>query len=212
MSTVSTAPPAALELPPPQVRFTCSLEEVLRLRRSVRAFRKAPVPLGAAAQLLWSAQGITDGEGHRTAPSAGSVYPLEALLVAGDVEGLEAGVYRYRPDRHRLQPLRTGDVRALLARACLDQAFIADAALSILLTADDRAMRAKYGDMAECYVAIEAGCALQNAALQAVALDLGSVIIGAFHEPVLSELLDLGAIDRPVSMLTIGHPEPRPAI
>jgi SagB-type dehydrogenase family enzyme len=193
------------------VRFTCSLEEVLRLRRSVRAYSRAPVSLGAAAQLLWSGQGITDGEGHRTAPSAGSIYPLEALLVAGDVEGLEAGVYRYRPERHRLEILRAGDVRALLARACLDQAFIADAALSILLTADDRAMRDKYGDAAESYVAIEVGCALQNMALQAVALDLGSVIIGAFHEPVLSELLDLAAHERPASMLTIGHPESRPA-
>ena len=205
--TIATAPPpAAIELPPPQVRFTCSFEETLRLRRSVRAYRRAPVPLGAAAQLLWAAQGITDGEGHRAAPSAGAIYPLVAVLIAGDVEGLDAGVFRYRPGRHRIDRIREGDVRGPLARACLDQAFIADASLSILLAADARAMEEKFGDAARAYVDIEAGCALQNMALQAVALDLGSVIIGAFHEPLLSELLGLAPHERPASMLTIGHP------
>ncbi|HSN69717.1 MAG TPA: SagB/ThcOx family dehydrogenase [Thermoanaerobaculia bacterium] len=206
--TITASPPAVCELPPPQVRFTCSFEETLRLRRSIRAYRRAPVTLGAAGQLLWAAQGITDGEGHRTSPSAGSVYPLEAVLIAGDVEELDAGVFRYRPDRHRIDLVRSGDIRALLARACLDQEFIADASLSILLLADGRAMEEKYGAAAASYIAIEAGCALQNMALQAVALDLGSVIIGAFHEPLLSELLELSTRQRPVSMLTIGHPAP----
>jgi SagB-type dehydrogenase family enzyme len=49
------------------------------------------------AQLLWAAQGITDSEGRRTAPSAGALYPLEVYLVAGNVEGLSAGVYKYEP-------------------------------------------------------------------------------------------------------------------
>ncbi len=203
-------PPFTGELPPPHVHLGSSLEEVLRLRRSIRAYRNASVPLSSAAQLLWAAQGVTDGEGHRTTPSAGAVYPLEASLIAGDVEGLEPGVYRYLAASHRLEHFRPGDVRRPLARACLDQEFIADASLSILLLADTRGMRTKYGDAAEEYTAIEAGCALQNMALQAIALDLGSVIIGAFHEPVVIELLGLGPHERPISMLTIGHPNARP--
>lgn len=208
-STV-VAPPHTGELPPPQVRFTSSVDEVLRLRRSVRAYRRAPVPLSTAGQLLWAAQGITDSEGHRTAPSAGGIYPLQACLIAGEVDDLEVGSYRYVPAGHRLEGFRPGDIRRPLARACLDQEFIADASLSILLIADDRAMHQKYGDAAGEYIAMEAGCALQNMALQAVALDLGSVIIGAFHEPVVTELLALEIHERPVAMLTVGHPEPHP--
>jgi SagB-type dehydrogenase family enzyme len=203
----AVSPPFTGELPPPQVRFTSSVEEVLRLRRSIRAYRKAPVSLGSVAQLLWAAQGVTDAEGHRTVPSAGAVYPLEACLIAGDVDELEPGVYRYVSAGHRLEHFRPGDVRRALARACLDQEFIAGAALSILLVADERAMQIKYGDASSEYIAIEVGCALQNMALQAVALDLGSVIIGAFHEPVLIELLGLGIHEKPASMLTIGHPQ-----
>ncbi len=212
MSTSTPVPMAAAagELPPPHVRFSCSLEEVLRLRRSVRAYRKSPVALESAAQLLWSAQGITDGEGRRTTPSAGSIYPLQACLIAGAVEGLEAGVYRYLPERHRIDAMRMGDIRAPLARACLDQPFIADAALSILLASNGRGMHEKYGAAAETYIAIEVGCALQNMALQAVALDLGSVIIGAFHEPVVSELLGLRFEEKPAALLTIGHPDVGP--
>ncbi len=206
MSSTVAAPPHAGELPPPQIRFTCSVEEVLRLRRSVRAYRPGSVPLSSAAQLLWAAQGITDGEGHRATPSAGGVYPLGALLIAGDVGDLAAGVYRYVAAGHRLDAFRPGDVRRPLSRACLDQEFIADAALSILLVADDRGMQQKYGDAAAEYTAIEVGCALQNMALQGVALDLGSVIIGAFHESVLKELLALGVHERPVALLTAGHP------
>lgn len=207
MSSTAAAPPFTGELPPPHVHLGSSLEEVLRLRRSIRAYRAAPIPLAAAGQLLWAAQGVTDGEGHRTAPSAGAVYPLSACLVAGEVEGLEPGVYRYAPATHRLEHARPGEVRLPLGRACLDQAFIADASCSVMLIADERGMREKYGDAAAAYTAMEAGCALQNMALQAVALDLGSVIIGAFHEPVITELLGLGIHERPVAMLTIGHPQ-----
>lgn len=207
MSFTVAAPPHTGELPPPQIRFASSVEEALRLRRSVRAYRRGSVPLSSAAQILWAAQGITDGEGHRTTPSAGGVYPLEVALIAGDVDDLAPGVYRYIAAGHRLDGFREGDIRRPLARACLDQEFIADAALSVLLAADNRGMHQKYGDAAEEYTAIEVGCALQNMALQAVALDLGSVIIGAFHEPVLNELLALGIHERPVAMLTIGHPE-----
>ena len=200
--------PVATELPPPRVRLGSSLEEVLRLRRSVRAYRDEPVPLASVAQLLWAAQGITDAEGHRTTPSAGAVYPLDALLIAGTVEDLEPGVYRYDPVRHHLEASGGGDVRSILARACFDQPFIGDASVSILLLARIAPMREKYGSEAEAYIAMEAGCALQNMALQAVALDLGSVIIGAFHEPVVAELLHLSSAERPVAMLTAGKPAP----
>ena len=61
--------------------------------------------------LLWAAQGTTSDRGFRTAPSAGTLYPLELYAVVGDVEGLTPGVYSYRPDGHKLVWLIEGDLR-----------------------------------------------------------------------------------------------------
>lgn len=71
-STRTSARPGYIDLPPPAVRGTLSLEEALRERRSVRTFRDAPLSLVELSHLLWAAQGITHPTGLRTAPSAGA--------------------------------------------------------------------------------------------------------------------------------------------
>ena len=100
-----TARPAASEvpLPPPARDGALSVERALLQRRSIRAYGDTPLSQAELAQLLWAAQGITDpGDGLRTAPSAGALYPLEILVAVGQVAGLEAGTYRYDPGGHRL--------------------------------------------------------------------------------------------------------------
>ena len=57
--------------------------------------------------------------------------------------------------------------------------------------------RAKYGERAELYVHLEAGHVAQNIHLQAVALGLGSVPVGAFREAEVSRALGLAAIRQP---------------
>jgi nitroreductase len=94
-----------------------SVESALRRRRSVREFRKESLTLAEVSQLLRAAQGITDPEGKRTAPSAGALYPLEVFLVADGQDELPAGVYRYRPQGHDLILVVQGDRRAKLAAA-----------------------------------------------------------------------------------------------
>ena len=85
-----------------------SLEAALWTRRSIREFKPAALPLSAAAQLLWAAQGKNRPDARRTAPSAGATYPLELYLVAGSVEGLAPGVYRYRSATHDLVLAQAG--------------------------------------------------------------------------------------------------------
>jgi len=79
-----------VKLPAPGLKGTMPVEEALHRRRSVREYGKAPLELAEAAQILWSAQGVVNSGGHRTAPSAGALYPLELYLVAGNVTGLPA--------------------------------------------------------------------------------------------------------------------------
>gem|GEM_PF-158825 len=196
-----------LALPAPDTQGQVPLETALQERRSVRTFRDQPLTLRAVSQLLWAAQGRTDPRGFRTAPSAGALYPLAVYVVAGTVAGLAPGVYRYTPDRHRLERRRAGDVRAALAEAALGQPWVAAAPASLVFTAEIRRTAAKYGNRAARYVFMEAGHAAQNACLEAVALNLGSVPVGAFREAAVDALLELDADAGEVSIyiLSVGH-------
>ena len=196
----------AIDLPEPRRTGEVSVEQALAIRRSVRSFEAKPLPLVAVAQLLWAAQGVSHVRGLRTAPSAGALYPLEIHLVVGAVEGLAPGVYRYDPTRHRVTPTQTGDRRAEIARVALAQAWIAEAPLVLAIAAVPARTARKYGERSERYVAMEVGHAAQNVYLQAVALGLGTTMVGAFHDDRVARVLDLPAGERPMGLMPIGRP------
>jgi SagB-type dehydrogenase family enzyme len=193
-------------LPEPSLEGEVPVERALGLRRSVRAFSPDPLPISAVSQVLWAAQGITDPTGLRTAPSAGALYPLEVYLVAGDVSGIRAGVYRYDPRRHRLLLVRDGDPRAGVAEAALDQDWVAKAPAIVVIAAVYERTARKYGKRAERYVHMEAGHAAQNVYLQAAALGLGTTMVGAFRDEDLSRVLGLTGHTKPVGLLPVGKP------
>lgn len=124
-----------LKLSEPRYASETSVEEALAQRRSTRTYSGGNLTTEEVSQLLWAAQGITAPWGGRTAPSAGALYPLELYVVIGDVEGIDTGVYRYRPAEHELEKVRDGDLRAELADAALGQDGIRDAAIDIVFTA-----------------------------------------------------------------------------
>lgn len=195
-----------IALPPPATSGRVSVEEALALRRSVREYRDEPLPLAAAAQLLWAAQGRSHPEGLRTAPSAGATYPLELYLVAGAVEGLDPAIYRYRPANHSLDVVRRGDHRTALAAAALEQECVANAPGVLAVAAVVSRTASRYGGRAERYVLLEVGHAVENAALQAVALGLGSVVVGAFDDLAVARLLGLPPGASPWCLLPVGLP------
>ena len=64
----------------------------------------------------------------------------------------------------------------------------------------------KYGGAATAYADLEAGHAAQNVALQAVALDLGTVMIGVFDEGPMAKLLSLPPDHCPRYYAAVGRP------
>ena len=64
----------------------------------------------------------------------------------------------------------------------------------------------KYGERAERYVKIEVGHAAQNLLLQAVALDLGAVPVGAFHDDRDAAVMELPPNHEPLYLIPVGHP------
>ncbi|HID11438.1 MAG TPA: SagB/ThcOx family dehydrogenase [Candidatus Latescibacteria bacterium] len=195
-------------LPEPRYSGTLSVEEAIFRRKSTRYYKDEPLTLQEVSQLLWAAGGKTvDGVtgATRAYPSAGGIYPLEIYLVAGDVEDLEAGVYRYLWREHALRMVRGGDLRQSLMGAALRQGAIGNAPVSLVFIAIyERTMR-KYGERGRVrYVHIDMGGAGQNVYLQAEALDLGTVAIGAFYDGAVKEVLGIED-GEPLCIMPIGR-------
>jgi len=184
-----------------------SLEEVVSKRRSRREFKDVPLTLEQVSQILWAAQGITDPNGLRAAPSAGALYPLDLYLAVGRqaVEGLAEGAYHYAPRGHALERILEGDVREAVARAAAEQMFIAGAPVILIITGEYERTTWKYSDRGVRYVHMEAGHVAQNVYLQAEALGLGTVTAGAFQDEELSRILGLPTERRPLYIMPIGY-------
>ena len=194
-----------IKLPEPRYDSQLSVEETLRSRRSVREYGDKPVTLNEISQLLWAAQGITSPFGFRTAPSAGALYPLEIYLVAGNVSKLPDGVYKYKPKTHELVRILEDDKRAELSAAALGQPCVKNGSAVIILAAVyERTMR-KYQKRGIRYVHIEVGHAAQNIYLQAVSLNLGTVMIGAFDDGKVKKVLHMHDNEQPLSIMPVGR-------
>ena len=194
----------AVKLPEPKHDGKVSVEKALFERRSVRDYANEAVSLAEVSQLLWAAQGVTEPAGYRTVPSAGALYPLEVYLVAGQVASLPAGIYRYSPRGHELVKIVDGDKRAELCAAALGQTALRQAPATIVLTAIYERTTRKYRDRGIRYVHMEAGHAAQNLCLQAVSLDLGSVVIGAFYDEEVKKALSLPGAEEPLYAIPFG--------
>ena len=199
--------PRQIRLPRPRTVGGISLEEALAHRRSVREYLDAPLSLEEVGQLLWAAQGITDSaRGLRTAPSAGALYPLEIRLLAGRVNGLPPGLYRYEVSSHTLINEIPGDLRTRVAEAALGQESILRAPCLLLISGVVARTAVKYGSRAERYVLMEAGHSSENVYLQAASLGLGTVSIGAFYDDRAREALRLPPEERLLYIMPVGKP------
>jgi SagB-type dehydrogenase family enzyme len=193
----------SLKLPTPGLYGKKSVEEVISARRSVRRFKAESLTLEQLSQLLWSAQGITDGT-HRAIPSAGATFPLEVYAVVGEqtVENLSAAIYHYIPDGHSLNVYLEGDFRGNLST----QNAIAICPVDLVVCAVFSRTTLRYGNRGERYVHMEAGHLGQNVALQAVGLGLATVMVGAFNDDNVCSLFNFEDTSRPLYIIPVGKP------
>ncbi|MEM0481536.1 MAG: SagB/ThcOx family dehydrogenase [Nitrososphaerota archaeon] len=192
-----------ISLPPPRYDSNVSIEYALKARRSIREYEDKPLTLEQLGQLAWAAQGITEVRyGFRTAPSAGATYPLEVYIVVKK-EGMPEGVYHYVPREHVLELVKRGDYSRELMSACLDQEWVRDAAINIVITAIYERTTYRYGERGRIrYVHMEVGHVGQNVYLQCVSLGLGCVVIGAFYDEEIKRIL--GVDEEPLYVIPVG--------
>jgi SagB-type dehydrogenase family enzyme len=194
-------------LPKPDLKGSIPLEQTIAARRSQREFSSKSLTWEQIGQLAWAAQGqdahrdpaSREPSRYRTVPSAGATYPLELFVVT------EQGFFRYLPGKHALAKLTDQDLRGRLAAAAWGQEFIAAAPVTLVFAAEFARTTGRYGERGIRYVYMEAGHAAQNVHLQAEALGLGSVPVGAFDDASVGKVLELPSHLEPLYMVPVGY-------
>jgi len=207
------APLAVIPLPEPDTTTEPNLWQILYSRRSRREYDAGrSLTRELLSTLLWATQGVTarcGGTLFRTAPSAGGLYPVETYLSLRAVEGLEPGVYHFRPQAFDLEFLRKGDHSRELAGAALGQMMVMDAQCTFIWTAVVERSKWKYRQRAYRYMYLDAGHIAQNLYLAAEAIGLGVCAIGALFDDQVNGLIGIDGVEETVLyMATVGWPSP----
>ena len=165
---------------------------------SGRLSQKQASNLGLAelAELLYFSAGLTrkyrfGGELHymRAASATGALYPIELYVVAGDIPGLEAGVYHFDPLDFQLSRIRKGDYRAELAAASNDSIARAPATIAFTSLAWKNAW--KYEVRSYRHWFWDGGVITANLLATSASMGLPTKIISGFVDQTVNELLGL---------------------
>ncbi len=162
------------------------IEEVARTRRSALDFRGGSASMSLAqlaALLAFAVQPLFADFGNERF--------IQLYLYAHRVDGLPPGVYRYRPARSELEPVRAGDQRVAAAGLSLGQDLAGNACVAFSMLADLDRATAVHGDRGYRYAHFEAGAIGQRLYLAAEALGLGATGIGAFFDDEVHQYLNL---------------------
>lgn len=197
-----------MQLPEPMLDGDVSLERTIHKRRTVRSFDRKALTLKHLSQLLWAAQGITETGGFkRAAPSAGALYPMDVYAVVGRdcIEKVDPGVYHYNPADHSLSLVQEGDRRRDVAEASLWQMWMADAPLTLVITAEYSRIMVKYRQRGIRYAMIEAGHIGQNIFLQCQGMGLEAGIVGAFEDEKVVQVMGIKTTHEPLLIMPVGY-------
>jgi nitroreductase len=123
----------------------------------------------------------------RWAPSAGNIQPWEFIIV------------------------RKPEIKRRLAEAALDQTFIEEAPVVIVVCADEDSSSIGYGVRGKILYCIQdTAAAIQNIHLAAYSLGLGACWVGAFKEEEARKILKIPHGVRPVAIIPVGYPAESP--
>ncbi|MCX7957694.1 MAG: SagB/ThcOx family dehydrogenase [Deltaproteobacteria bacterium] len=196
-----------IKLPQYKTTGKISVEETLKKRRSVRKFTDASISIEEISQLLWAAYGFTASDGRKTTPSAGATYPLEIYIAVRKADKLKPGLYRYLPESHSLKFIKEGDILSQVSETTYQPEMCKSAPVHIIITAVIERTTSVYGQRGIRYIHMEAGHSAQNISLQGVALNIGSVLVGAFEDEKLSRVLEAGKDEIPLYIIPVGKTE-----
>jgi SagB-type dehydrogenase family enzyme len=177
--------------------LTLSTMPALTALLRIDASPETSLDVEGLTRLLFCSGGLTrranvDGEDYhfRAAPSAGALYPVELYVVAGEIEGLERGLYHFLAGDLKLHGLRRGDWRPYLARHTLS-ASIGNARAVLIMTSIFWRSTWKYRARAYRYCFWDTGTIVANLLAAANADRLETAVVTAFEDGPLEALLEV---------------------
>jgi SagB-type dehydrogenase family enzyme len=196
---------AAVALPAARPLPELSVGQALGQRRSLRRYRDRMLTAQELAWLVRAATAITSGDGYRTAPSAGALYPIETYVAVSRVRGIDAGLSHVDVRAQALEPVRAGPVAGDLMIAGAGQEFLRQAPAVFVLTGVFQRARWKYRERRYRYVCREGGHLARNLYLAAEAAGLGACPAGAFPGRMLNDLLRIdGRHEAALGLVAVG--------
>lgn len=199
--------PKARRIPLAEPTVSGEFARVLLSRRTWRKFSAQPVKLDALNKVLaltWGIQNFVEvpklGKiAVKTSPSGGALHPIEAYVVALNVEKLPQGLYHYNGAQHRLEFLKRGATSKQITQWLANQWWYAGAAFVVFMTAVFGRTQWKY-DYARAYRAmlLEAGHLCQTFCLTATWLNLAPFCTLAYADSAIEKALGLDGVSESV--------------
>lgn len=201
-----------ITLPAPVFNHCVTVFEALKSRRTSRLISGKKISLQILSDILWAAQGVNRVEGPfgRPGRTAGSASNSQELCI---YIAREEGVYLYEPDSHKMNPVVTGDSRALAITH--GQAETSEnAPIRFIYVVDmERFTHAGYQEpglynpqVRKSYYYVDTGLIAQNVYLASASLGLSSWFHNC-NKNRLTKILGLKPLQRPLFGQTIGYPE-----
>jgi SagB-type dehydrogenase family enzyme len=219
-------PEPAIELPVPKGAKITKLPNPKRIKlpdMSVREaierweppgfFARSSITLKELSFLLWCTQGfrkiVAEHIVLRNTPSSGSRYPIETYFVAGEIEGLETGLYRYIPSSHSVVTLREdSDLPFAMGTASMNFKVVTRSAVTFLWVATPYRSTWALGNRGYRSVLIEAGHICQALIMAAGCIGCDVLPIDLFHDEIMMQLADLNPETQwPVYVGAVGRME-----
>ena len=177
---------------------TTPYPEAVFRRRSRRNFTGKPMPLSSFHSIL----NVLSADENFTQTSYGSSFCIGFL--AGQVESFASGFYLLDRERGAIGLVRPGHFLDQMSHICLDQAWLAGAALHFIFMTNMAILDRTWGARGYRYAMMMAGSVGERIYLAASALGLGCCGIGAFYDREASELLGLNSESRAIYVVAVG--------
>jgi len=187
-----------VQLSEPQMDTGKPLMQVLKDRKSSRAFSTEKLPEQVLSNMLWAAFGVNRPDsGKRTAPSAMNWQEIDIYVATA------SGLYLYDAKAHALKPVLSEDIRALTGR----QPFVQEAPVNLVYVADFSRMGKAEVDDKIFYSAADTGFICQNIYLYCASEGLATVVRGLVDRPALARVMMLRADQRIILSQSVGYPK-----
>jgi nitroreductase len=186
-----------VQLPKPQMDIGRPLMQVLKDRRSSRAFSKEKLSMQVLSNMLWAAFGVNRPDsGKRTAPSARDWRETDIYVATAD------GLFLYDAKAHALKQVLEKDVRALTGK----QPFVQEAPVNLVYVADFSRMGEAEADVKAFCSAADTGFISQNVYLYCASEGLATVVRGLIDRPALEKAMGLRPDQRVTLSQSVGYP------